>query len=134
MTDSLFAHASRRGGWVILVVLVVLLIVMLTMMSTYLKPDPVTQVPQSVQYIDKSDHSAVQANLNSMNTTLQMMMLDNPGKKFTIDELRAKLNPQPSRSGGEYVIGTDNKVYHTGFDDLAPPAEMLSDPNVIHLK
>lgn len=130
-----FAHANRRGGWAMLAALVVIVIIMLVLLNTWFKPSEESPAkPQVVVQIRRADHAAVLANLNSMNTTLQMMYLNDPGREFTMDELRAKLNPPASRSGGDYVIGTDHKVYFTGFDDTAPPTEMLSDPKVITLK
>lgn len=118
-----------------LAALIVIVIIMLVLLNTWFKPTtPANTNPPIIENIQRADRSSVLANLNSMNTTLQMMYLENPGREFTMDELRAKLNPPPSRSGGDYVIGTDHKVYFTGFDDTAPPTEMLSDPRVITLK
>lgn len=130
-----FGPARRRGGWAALAALVVVVIIMLVLLNTWFKPSGPAQTEMpAIQQIERADHSAVLANLSAMNTTLQMMYLENPGREFTMDELRAKLNPPTSRSGGDYVIGTDHKVYFTGFEDTAPPAEMLSDPKVITLK
>lgn len=117
---------DRRRGFVMIAVLVVVMIIMILMVNTWLKQDPVTQQAPITEHVDKADHAAVMGTLQGMNQQLQMMQIEEPGKTFTIEEIRAKLNPAQSRSGGEYVLGTDNKVYHTGFPDLAPPPDMMA--------
>lgn len=123
----MFRHGiGRQGGWVALVALIVILIIGLVMINTWFKQDPATTTPELISKLDDADHSATMGSLLGMNQQLQMLMIENPGKEFTIEELRAKLNPPPGRSGGDYVIGTDNRVYYTGYPDLAPPPNMLT--------
>lgn len=130
-----YAHGNRRGGWVFLAALIVIVIILVILLNTWLKPTTRAQTkPVMIERVERADRAAVMMNIKSMETTLQMMDMENPGKEFTIDELRAKLPVPASRSGGDYVIGTDRKVYFTGFEDTAPPPEMLTNPKVIVLK
>ncbi len=124
-TMAIHGAGRNRRGWSILVLLIVVVIILIVVSQGPMRPNPVTQVTQMQSQIDRSDQVAVAANIQAMQTQLQMMEMADPGRQFTIEEIRQRLQPAPSRSGGEYLLGPDGRIYHTGYPDLAPPPELL---------